>query len=148
MRLSKKNKEILTDEFAFIIDQMKNSEDPEEMLYYYSAVYGILRRIVNLEFSQDLLFAYLTTEKTYQTIMERFGAMKMGKSVATFHENFGPKFIEYTEELMTGFFDSKLRLKSLTKIVTLAYTTTGNGFYLTKKGMIDIFDDKKELKDK
>ncbi|RLC22445.1 MAG: hypothetical protein DRH93_09855 [Deltaproteobacteria bacterium] len=148
MRISKENKKLLKDEFAFIIDKMKSSEDPDEMLYYYSGIYGMLKRIFNIDFSHELVFSHFVIEKTHQTIIERLGAMKAGQGIATFNKDFGPKFIECTEELMDGFFDSKQRMKSLNKIVVLSFTTTGNGYYLNQKGMIDIFSDKKQLKEK
>lgn len=143
MKISKKNKKLLTDEFAFIIDKMKSSKDPDEMMYYYSGIYGLLKRIFNTEFSHELVFSCFIIEKIHQTIIERLGAIKAGQGIVTFNEDFGPKFIEYTKELMDGFFDSKQRMKSLNKIVVLSFTTTGNGYYLTQKGVIDIFSDKK-----
>lgn len=148
MKISEENKKRLKDEFAFVIDKMKSSEGPDEMLFYYSGMYGILNRIFNIEFSHELVFAHFVIEKTHQTIVERLGAMKAGQGITTFDKGFGPKFIEYTEELVDGFFDSKQRMKSLNKIVTLSYTTTGNGYYLTQKGKIDIFSDEKQLKGK
>ena len=74
--------------------------------------------------------------------------MKSGQNVVTFHDDFGQKLIECTKELKEGFFNSKQRVDALNKFVVLSYTSTGNGFYLTEKGMIDIFSDKKHLKEK
>ncbi len=143
MKLSKEYKKCLVDEFTFVIEKMENSQSPDQMLYYFSGLYGMTKRILNFEFSEDLLFSHFVLEKTHQNIIERLGAIKAGQNVVMFHQEFGPKLLEYTKELKEALFNSKMRIKALTKIVTLSFTTTGNGNYLAQKGMIQIFSDKK-----
>ena len=65
MKLSKENKKLLTDEFTFVIKKMKSSETPDQMLYYFSGLYGMIHRILNIEFSSSLLFAHFVTEKIH-----------------------------------------------------------------------------------
>jgi hypothetical protein len=55
--------------------------------------------------------------------------------------------IDSVKDLKTNFNNSKQRIEILNKMVTLTYTTNGNGYYLTQKGLIDIYSDTKKLKD-
>ncbi|MDA3915491.1 MAG: hypothetical protein PF690_00755 [Deltaproteobacteria bacterium] len=147
MKLSKENKKILNDEFEFVIKKMENSENPDQMLYYFTGIYTMMQRILNLEFSEELLFTYFVVEKVYVAIMDRIRALKSGQTVVIFHEDFGAKLIDSVKDLKTNFNNSKQRIEILNKMVTLTYTTNGNGYYLTQKGLIDIYSDTKKLKD-
>ena len=60
MKLSAANKKILVNEIKFSIEKMKETEDPKTRLYFFSAIYGIISRIFNLEFSSDLVIAIIT----------------------------------------------------------------------------------------
>ena len=148
MKLSKENKKILNDEFEFVIKKMENGEDPDQMLYYFTGIYTMIQRIINLEFDEELLFTHFVLDNVYKDIIDRIRALKSGQTVVQFHEEFGAKLIEFVKELKAGFYNSKQRLEILNKLVTLAYSTSGNGYYLTQKGMIDIFAEKKQLKNK
>lgn len=148
MKFSKENKKILNDEFEFVIKKMEDAENPDQMLYYYTGIYTMIQRLLNLEFSEELLFTYFIVEKVYADIMNRIQALKSGQTVVLFHEDFGVKLIEYVKKLKAGFYNSKQRIEILNKMVTLAYSTSGNGFYLTQKGMIDIYPETEQLKDK
>jgi len=148
MKLSKENKKKLNDEFEFVIKKMEDSEVPDQMLYYYTGIYTMIQRILNFEFSEELLFTYFIVEKVYADIMIRIQALKSGQAVVSFHEDFGAKLIEYLKELKADFYNSKQRIEILNKMVTLAYSTSGNGFYLAQKGVIDIYSETKKLKDK
>ena len=145
MKLSKENKKILNDEFEFVIKKMESSENPDQMLYYFTGIYTMIQRLLNLEFSEELLFTHFVLEKVYADIMGRIRALKSGQTVIQFHEDFGGKLIEYVKDLKTGFNNSKQRIEILSKMVTLTYSTSGNGYYLTQKGMIDIFSETKKL---
>ena len=145
MNLSEENKKRIESEFDFVIKNMENSENPDQMLYYFTGIHTMLQRILNFEFSNDLLFTWFVLEKSYKEILERVNAIKAGQNVIMFHEDFGPKLIEYIKELKKAFGNSEQRLAVLKKIVTLAYILSGNGNYLTKKGVINIFSDKKQL---
>jgi len=146
MKLSQTNKQLLTDEFTFVINKMELSKTPDQILYYFSGLYGMVLRVLNIEYSDELLLTHFILEKTHKDITGRIHAIKTGPPVMLFPENFAPKLIEYTKELKTGFYNSKQRIDVLNKFVVLAFSITGNGNYLIEKGIINIFSDKKQLK--
>ncbi|NOX34722.1 MAG: hypothetical protein GXP56_13490 [Deltaproteobacteria bacterium] len=148
MKLSKEYKIKIEQEFDFVIKKMLESENPDQMMYYFSGIYGLLQRILNFEYSDELLFTYFIIERSCKDIANQLSALRQGSPVPTFHKNFGSKLIEVTKELRDSFFNSKHRVESLKKLIVLAYTCTGNGFYLTEKNTIEIFAVTKKLEGK
>ncbi len=140
MKLSKEFKAKIEEQFDFVLKKMEQSESPHMMLYYFSGIQSQLNRILNLEFSEELVFSYFVLERAHKDIVGALASMNQGSPVVTFHEKFGDKLVELTKDLKNGFFNSKTRDEVLRKIVVLAYTCTGNGFFLTEKGDIDIFN--------
>lgn len=149
MKISKSNKEILNREFDFALNKMKKSQSPDEILYYFTAFYNMINRIYNIEFCEELLFTFFVMDSAYKAIIERMGLLKAGQSsVIGFNKNFGPELIRITEDLLKNFYNKEKRNQTLQTLVLLAYSTTGNGYYLSQKGEIDIYSDTKLLKDK
>lgn len=145
MKLSKEYKTKIEQEFDFVVKKMMASENPDQMMYYLSGIYGLLHRILNFEYSDELLFAYINIERSCKDIVNQLSGLRHGSPVPTFHENFGPKLIEVIKELGDTFFNSKGRVESLKKLIVLAFTCTGNGYYLTEKSAIDIYSNAKKL---
>ena len=144
MKLSKDYKIKLEQEFDFVIKKMEESETADLMLYYFSGIHTLLNRILNLEYSEELLFSFFILERAHKDIIGVLGSLKQGNPIPTFHEKFGDKLLELTKDLKNGFFNSKTRIQTLKKLVILTYTCTGNGYFLTEKGIIDIFLETKD----
>jgi hypothetical protein len=145
MKLSKEYKIKIEQEFSFVIKKMIASENPDQMMYYFSGIYGLLHRILNFEYSDELLFTYYIIEKSCKDITNQLGAFHQGNPVQLFHKDFASKLIEVTKDLGDSFFNSKRRVESLKRLIVLAYTCNGNGHYLTEKSTIGIFSDEKKL---
>jgi len=145
MKLSKEYKTKIEQEFDFVVKKMIASKNPEQMMYYFSGIYGVLHRILNFEYSDELLFAYINIERSSKDIVNQLNGSRQGSPVSTFHDNFSSKLIEVTKDLGDTFFNSKGRVESLKKLIVLAFTCTGNGYYLTEKSTIDIFTNTKKL---
>lgn len=135
MKLSEENKQKLTDEIRFVINQMKEQEDPEAKLYYFSAIYGIMPRIFNTEFSDDLLFAHFVISSTYNNINQR---LKSPDKAIKIPDELFDKLIETTEDLLNAIEKNKNLYTVLKKFTLLGYITLGNGYYLYKKGLLKI----------
>lgn len=141
MKISKDNKKRIEDEFDFVIKQMIESKSPDLVMYYFSGIHTNLNRIANLFYSEDLIFAFFILEKVHRDITGQLASQRQGNEAVTFDDKFGKKFIEATVELKGAFFDAQKRIDALKKLVIISYTTTGNGHYLAKKGVIDIFSE-------
>ena len=139
MNLSKEYKSKIEQEFDFVIKKMIESKNPEQMMYFFSGIHTILNRILNLEYSDELLFAYFIVERSHKDIINQLTSLRQGNPIITFHDDFGSQLIEVIKELKKAFFNSKNRIEILKKLVVLSYTATGNGHFLSEKGVIDIF---------
>jgi len=144
MKLSKEYKAKIESEFDFVIHKMTESEAPDQMLYYFTGIQTLLNRIMNFEYSDELLFTFFILERAYKDIVNHLGSLNHGNKVVTFHDDFGAKLLEYTKELKQGFFNTKTRIEILKKIIVLSYTCNGNGYYLSEKGIIEIFSNTKK----
>ncbi|MDD9303170.1 MAG: hypothetical protein HUK40_12850 [Desulfobacter sp.] len=143
MNISTTNKKILTDEFNFAIDKMESSKNPDEVLYYFTGFYNMIQRIFNIEYCEELVFAYVIMDRAYGDIMGRMNLIKSGQAAVAFEDDFGPELIKKTKNVRDSFFNREKRLKSLQDLIALSYTATGNGHYLLQK-KLSLLDFKKE----
>jgi hypothetical protein len=137
--LSNEYKKIVTDEIYFAANKMESSKDPADKLYYFSAIFGVLHRILNIDYNPDLLFAHFVLRSTHDSFLNRLKAIKQGgdNSVRLSEEQFD-KLVLYSIELADNISNNISTDSALKKFVILLYSTTGNGFYLMQKGRLTI----------
>jgi len=135
MKISTENRKKLVDEIKFIINQMKAEEDPKSKLYYFSAIYGIMPRIFNFEFNADLVFAHFVVSSTYNQIN---GRLQNPDNVVKIPDDLFDKLLVITEEFLNAIENNKNLYEVLKKFTTLGFITTGNGYYIYKKGLFKI----------
>jgi len=115
----------------------KTNIAPEKM-YFFSAVHGIANRIMNLQFDPELGFVYHVTNAAHATINANLMSMAQGQSVRTFPPQLFEKLQEALGDLATDIEKGQPTYPELEKISNLAYSTTGNGYYLFLKGSLKI----------
>ena len=135
MKISKINKEVIIKEMEYAITKMKSESDEKNKLYYFSATYGILQRVFNIEYDDDLVFMHFVLNSTYNGINVR---LQIPDQVIKIPENFFSKLEETTEELVEALKNNRSIYEHLKKIVLLGYVTGGNGYYLYQKGLLKI----------
>jgi hypothetical protein len=135
MKLSKQNKKILINEIEFALEKMQASKDHNSIMYYFSAVYGVLHRIFNIEYDSDLVFAHFVVNGTYQHINSRLQATD---KIIQIPENLFERLIETTKDFLEAIKDDKNLDEVLKRFTLLAYVTVGNGYYLYQKGLLKI----------
>jgi len=137
MKISKVLKDSLIEEMDFVISKMKKCESVENTLYYFSAIPGAIQRIINIEYTPDLLYAHSILQNTYQSFIQRLSAAKSGDSVRLTDAQLDA-LNAYTEEFIE-YVEKGLKLDDmLKKFVILSFSTTGNGYYLMQKGVLKI----------
>lgn len=135
MKITVTNKNRIIKEIKFAIKQMKDEKDPKAKLYYFSAIYGIMPRIFNIEFIPDLVFAHVVLSSTYNHINSR---LENSDKVIKIPDNLYDRLIEITEEMLNAIERNESLYEALTKFTLLGYVTTGNGYYLYQKGLLKI----------
>lgn len=137
MKISDSFRKLIIDEVRFSVEKMEEKEDLREKLYYFSGIQGVLRRVFNIEFDPDLLFAFNVFESTHRSFMDRYGAIEKGgdRVVLIFQEQLDG-LTEGAKEFADKIKNKKNFDSTLKKLIVLSYTTTGNGYYLLQKGLI------------
>lgn len=135
MKLSKENKQKILNEIRFVIEQMEHHENPESKLYYFSGIYGVLPRIFNFDFNEDLVFLHFVLSSIYNNIKQR---MRNPDPIIKIPEELFDKLIETTKKLHDDIQNDKNLYDVLKKFTLLGYVMIGNGYYLYKKGLLKI----------
>lgn len=138
MTLQPDSKQALLSEFQFVIGKLSESIPFDEKLFYFSALHGTVNRLLNANPSPELIFLHHVLNTMYSAFNGRIQAMKAGDAFVKIDETIISKFIDYTTELQSHI-DGDLPLDEIySKIISLAYVTTGNGYYLYARGKLHI----------
>jgi hypothetical protein len=135
---SEKYKDNIVKELEFVIKKMDQASTTEAKLYYFSAVQGILNRVLNLEYTEDLLLAFFVTNETLKAFQQRHGGFKGGDIALRLIDEQLLKLSEVTKELLEVIRNDGSVNEVIRKYVVLLYSTTGNGNYLMEKGVLKI----------
>ena len=139
MKLSKNSRNAIVEEFRYAIEKMKEAEDPKGKLYYFSATYGIVNRILNLEFSSELVFLHLVLNTTHGVLNDRIASIESGvETVIKLPEKVFERLVKSTEQLTEKINKNESFYEELQEIALLGYVASGNGFYLYQKGKIKL----------
>jgi len=118
---------------------MRKNESVESKIFYFSSTHGVLSRIFNLQCDPQLIFMHFVLNNAYANINGRINALKRGDLVIQFHPKFFEKLTESVEVLASKIEKDEDTFKTLEQIALLTFLTTGNGYYLFEKGMINLF---------
>lgn len=139
MTISNKSRTMIVDEINFVMEKMDKSPDLSQKLYFFSGVHALIHRVFNQDFDEGLIFAHLILNNTHSSFMARLKAFEQGgdKSVGLYKDQFD-RLIALLKELAGAIENKKDINKILKNFAVLAYSTTGNGFYLLQKGLLKI----------
>ena len=139
MNLSKNMQTLFIDEIRFVVRKMKESADPSTKLYFFSAVYGMAFRIMNIEFDPELAFVHHVLNAAYGTINSRLAAVVQGQERgAAIPDKVFDRLEQGLEEMASRIEQGQETYPVLQTIANLAYSTTGNGYYLYLKGLLPV----------
>ena len=128
MELSDSLKQYLTSELRNVASKM-SSEDPNSgtLAYWYSAAFGAVQRVLNIEYDRELVFIYGVLLHTHSNIAHP-------QSRANQVEIDGQSLFLYLGGLLAQLaesIDSNAEYTELlVSISAAAYMATGNGYYL------------------
>lgn len=137
--ISKENKDILVNEIDYVCNKILKSSIVSESIYYFSAIHGIVHRIMNLEFSTDLVFLHFILRHIFDSINSRVQVNVQGDILIQLDKSFFAKLSELLNELKNNIDSGSDINATLKKLVILTYSMTGNGYYLFEKNNFDVF---------
>ena len=138
MEISAKNRKILVNEIRTAAEYMSGSNDARQKMFFFSAVFGIVNRVMNIECDPELVFVHQVTHAAYNTINTNLIMATQGQSTPTIPPPVFDKLQEVVEDLATYIEEGKKTYPILQRISNLAYSTSGNGYYLFLKGLLKI----------
>ncbi len=127
---------VFTDELRTAIEHMKKASMPQEKLFFLSAVHGAAFRIMNIQYDTELAFIHHVVNAAYGMMQANLVSIKQGQGVNTFPKDVFDKLENALEELVVRIEKGEKTYPVLEKISNLAYSTTGNGYYLYLKGRL------------
>jgi type I restriction-modification system DNA methylase subunit len=132
-------KKLLVDEIAYVTSKMETEEEPVQKLFHFSGIFGLIQRIYNLEYDPDLVFAHFVLSEIHKIFNARIHAIRDARDtvVPLWPDQF-EKLTNACKELAKRVEKDKNFDQVLKDLVILAYTTTGNGYYLFEKGVLKI----------
>jgi hypothetical protein len=139
MSIDSKSIKIIVDEINFVLDKINPKTAPTENLYYFSAVPATINRVLNLKYDQNLLFAFMVIQSTFEALsgsVKNILENKLGVPgfVTPFHFK---RLIALTEEFRDKLHGEKNFDATLKKFMILSYSVTGNGHYLMERGILN-----------
>lgn len=139
MLISNSSKKLIVDEFEYVVGQMRANKEPSRKLYFFSATYGAVQRLLNSEYDPTLQLVHMVLQGVYNSINARYMALGQGveMGIGLPHDLFD-KLEETTEALGKAIDKDNGIVDVLARLAVLAYSTTGNGYYLYQKGMLKI----------
>ena len=135
MKLTPENKKILLKEYDFAIRKMKESQRPEEKLFYFSRTYDVASTVFNIKFEPQLVFLHFVLINAFKSIM---GRITSGDPVIKFPEGYFDKLTKLTEDLYDKLKKDEEIYQILEKFALLTFLTAGNGYYLNQRDEIKI----------
>ena len=142
MQLSNKDRQRLATELQYITKQMReNSSDLFSQLYFFSAGFGLVGRLLNEKWDAELSLIHLILQATYGGIQGRLQNFVAGNERAVaLPDGLITGLIETTEKLeyvIRNKKDEEIYL-ILARFSEFCYVMSGNGYYLFLKGEIKI----------
>lgn len=137
-KLSAELRSQLVGEMRFASKSMRNVQKPAEKLYFFSVVFGTANRIMNIEFDPELGFLHHVTATAYSTMIAALNLINSGQMISTIAPNLFSRLEGQIDVLAEVVEADKPTYYVLQEIANLAYSMTGNGYYLFLKGAVSI----------
>lgn len=142
MKLGNELRKYLAEQARTAGERMRASsnEEPEIALYYYSAVFGALQRVMNLSYNSQLCLLHHVFLYSHREVATRLELLRQGKD----------KPITLSPEVLSNLAEAVLELSEkigrsdddfapvLEKVASATFATTGNGYYLLQTDKLSL----------
>jgi hypothetical protein len=93
-------KKVIIKELEYVLQKMTESNSVDDKIYYFSAIQGVLHRVMNLEYTNNLLFAHFITNEVLKSLLQRNTGIKQGDTVVKLTEQHWIRLIEITKDFL------------------------------------------------
>lgn len=120
---------------------MSNTNDIREKVYYFSATYAMVSRVLNIQYDSSLVLIHSVLSSTYSNINSfLINIIEAKRTFYKFPNNYFKMIEDNLKKLTTAIeLNNSLGVyEALKKYSVLGFIASGNGNYLYKKGMLEI----------
>ena len=129
MKIPEELKTRLVSELDYIISKIREEKDPKSKNYFFSAAHGCVERTMRYHPSDELLVAQLVLHFCYSMLLDRINRVEGGDVTVPLPKDWSEQLIEYLSALTKLIEKNQSLYPALEKIVRLAYSVTGPGYY-------------------
>lgn len=141
MQLPEELRQRLIMEYRFAAEQMQETDDPYESLYYLSVFFGEASRVLNWHWDSELALLHVVIMAAQQGTSNALAKMTTGERVV----KITPAFINAITQAAVNLAEwmdhngtSEQFLTIMARFAELGYATSGNGYYLMTRGYIKV----------
>jgi hypothetical protein len=142
MQLPESIRKHLYGEFRFAVDKMAETPDLVGKLYFFSALFGEANRAMNQHWDAELGLIHFVLSKAHADMLVRFSQPPLGLGPMAWPQELPEALTKAARELTELFEGSEQDAAKihqvLARIAEIAYTVSGNGYYLYLKGAIKV----------
>ena len=142
MNLPEPIREDLAREFRFAADKMAATSDLAARLYFFTALFGETDRAMNHYWDAELALMHLVFTSAHSEISGRLSHPRAIGDLSGIPDELPDALTNVTSEIAALFEqpeqDSAKLHGLLSRVAEVAYTATGNGYYLHLKGNISL----------
>ena len=129
MKIPEELKSRLLNELNFVIRKVNEEPDATRKLYFLSAAHGAVERTMRSYLEPELVMAHSILNVSYSMLLDRFNRVKGGDVAVQLPEDWLKQVLEYLTELRNSIKENQSIYPALEKMILLAYSTTGPGYY-------------------
>lgn len=129
MQIPEELKARLLSELNFVIQKVSEEQETTRKLYFLSAAHGAIERTMRFCSETKLLIAHAILNICYSMLLDRVNRIKGGDVAVPLPDDWSKRIVEYLSELRKSIQEDKSIYPALEKIIDLAYSTTGPGYY-------------------
>jgi hypothetical protein len=138
---------LIVDEMNAVEAKWDAAATPEEKLYYFSAVFGTINRVMNFHTDPVLVLVHQVLQTAHRSVVTRLSAPKPPRQEAFLGvpDEMIDAVLSATKDLRHAFEMYALGQQAdnetwnaIKKFASIGYAATGNGFYLYKRGNLKI----------
>jgi hypothetical protein len=141
MKLSKEYQKLLIEELKKVQESCNDAKTLEDKMYYFSASFGVVNRIMNFYGDPTLIFVQHSLQLVHKSMTERLAAVVNPSIISnSVPSEMLDALFKYYGQLISEIEkndDNAIRV-ILEKFANLTYATTGNGFYMYLQGKIKL----------
>lgn len=141
MNLNDSHRTMVVDELAEVEKRMAEAKSAGDLLYFFSAAFGVMNRVMNFNCDPTLVFIHQVLQSLHQAVQARLAAntAMSGEHMAT-PDEFFVKMRGVVSALRNALRDDSQKdiYAALESAAMLMYATTGNGYYLYLTGKLKI----------